>query len=288
MPSQCNQVVIEDPPAELVSTMGEVLKRGENGRWDLYLVVSESALDEVIEVCLSNELRFSVSPTTIDVTGSTSFSQHPPSTPHSDTDRVPPGESVTPVPNGGELRDPDDLAAARYRIPERAEYRTTTEWLASTADYIGVEMGALQEIVSTYSEEADLEQKRRTLELVFTQHLERASKGEHAFVDIRFGNEASSTRYHYLDNGPGRGGAHLFECLNDQQRADVTHLSSAEGLDVLAEGEGFVSVSYGYPATTDDVRFAEQVISEVFDASLAGVVRIEEIIDREETRRWLG
>ena len=286
MPQQWNHVVIENPHVEFVSSVGEVLKSDENGRWDLHLTVSDSALDGVVESCRSHELRFSVAPFPTGTVGGTSSLNYPPPLP-SYSDRVRSGESDTPVPNGGTSRESAQVAVDHQRVPNRADYETTTEWLAVTAEHFGVEEGVLQELISTYAEEADLEQNRRTLELVFAHHLERVPKGEQAHVDIQIADSRYPIRYHYLDNGPGRGGAHLFQDVTREMKAEITCHATEVDLDVLADGEGFLSVSFCEPTVKDDVSFAERIISDVLGGSLADIVRIDEVIDLDETRIWL-
>lgn len=296
MQPKLSQLVIADPSVELVTTFSECLNTAEAGLDSMSILASDSVLTEVINACIELETRFSFSPTKADPLRVRQDLEPSEPSPDSnegevansrETKRRTPSDTVTLEPNGGQLRHPTPVETGNLSLPIREEYLTTDDWLSSTARYFQVEVNVLEEIVRTYSAGIDAEQKRRTLELVFGYHLERTQKGEHAYVDIRIANTQSPIRYHYLDNGPDRGGAHLFQNLTPQMKAEISYHATSENLDVLADGEGFVSVSHGHPAVSDDVGFAERIISEVLDASMSDIIRIDEVIDRDETRTWL-
>lgn len=151
-----------------------------------------------------------------------------------------------------------------------------------------IQTGEMHQSNRSTAEIARSEQNRRRLKQAFTHHLNRPLKGEDARVSVRVATATPTGQYCYLDNRPAGGGAHYFNSLTSRMQAEVVSLALVEGLTILIEGRDYVSLSFEAKAVENDVAFLETVVDHVFDASLADINSIEEVIDTETSREWVS
>lgn len=192
-------------------------------------------------------------------------------------------DSSIPVANGGDVVTPH---LGGDSLPGRDDYPTTDDWVADTAERIGIGSDSLIEIAATVNEGERAAQIRHLLELAFEQHLDRPNKGGRGYVEIRTAG-SSVGHYHYLDNGRGRGGAHYFRGLTPDMKETIRRIAIEEHLAVLVEGEAYLSVSFERQDIVEDVRFVELILLSAFESTLADIVAIEEFVGREVACSWI-
>lgn len=170
--------------------------------------------------------------------------------------------------------------------PLRGDYIAADDWVADTARYLGVEFDALAEVAIDLISHTRATMKRDNLELAFSNHLDRETKGEDSFVEIRFKRPVRGFQYRYLDNGRGRGGAHYLQDLDPRIKEDIRRLAVAAGMTVFAEGDTFLSVGLVRTEVKADIQFADQIMVDVFGGSLSDIRWIFEVVDREPVYDW--
>ncbi len=287
------ELVIERPTAATIRDLARIVSGRRVQLESVRLVGDAPTLQEVLVTCADGDMRL-IGDDDHEVASSDTESIGVPTElrisigPAGDSHRTPAppgsGSSTSPVANGGTLADPLE---GEHLLPGE-DHPTTADWVAETAERIGIDSDSLVEIATTVHEQERSAQLRRSLELAFEHHLERADKRGRGYVEIRTANSPGPGQYHYLDNGKGRGGAHYFRGLTPAMKTDIRQLSTAENLTVLAEGEAYISVSYEQFDVAADVGFVERVISDVFDGSLSDIVAVEEVIGREVTCSWIA
>jgi hypothetical protein len=156
------------------------------------------------------------------------------------------------------------------------------------AEELGVDPDELTNLVRQINEEERCIHIRHLLALAYQHHLERPNKTSRGYVEIRTVDSPDLGRYHYLDNGRGRGGAHYLRGLTPEKKAILAHLAAVGGFSVLAEGEAYLSISLERPDIETDVEFTERVLSSAFGIPLTKVIAIEEVIGREIACSWIA
>ena len=121
------------------------------------------------------------------------------------------------------------------------------------------------------------------LEAAFDHHLQQEECADCVAVNIYLEpGDRADPRYQYRDR------AHCLSALSQCERNTVRAVVSELGLEVLAEGQRFISVERMKPDTAGDVTVSATLLNQVFSTSLDVVVGVEEVVDRETRRTWIN
>lgn len=178
--------------------------------------------------------------------------------------------------------------AADGSHPPSGENETPEDWIDETADVLGTDRATLLGILSQHSIEIEDQQKRQILELAFTQHRERDDKADCACVEIRLGESSTLGRYQYFKDRTTGHGIHYLRNLTPRMKTDIQRYAAREDFTVIDQGKTFISVSSEKSTAAEDVRFVENILSDVFDCALSEITVIDEVIDRDTTRSWFS
>lgn len=294
MTTDAIELIIKPPTSASIRDLGRLISESKSELEAVHLVGDSATMGELLATYLGRRIRIS-GETAQEVSDLNQAAEGPTGPVRVSVEREE-GDQLEPTPtsntdsqaavDGGRVATDPPAIIPTEGPPLRGDYIAADDWVSDTARYLEVEFDALAEVAIDLISHTRATMKCDNLELAFSNHLDRETKGEDSFVEIRFKRPVRGFQYRYLDNGRGRGGAHYLQDLEPRIKEDIRRLALAAGMTVFAEGDTFLSVGLERTDVKADIQFADRIMTDVFGGSLSDIRWIFEVIDREPVYDW--